>query len=376
MKTSSTAYYVTIRVRIFWCLLVAAAVSAAMCLGFFNPLEEGIHEWLVSGKPYGGRSLHAPAGMGIVFLLCIATAALRVEQPLVMIAYSVGLAFVYSLIASVVLLTNDVVLPVTPALLGLTGTSVALETLAWSEERLKRKSLERLETAKQQFTDMLVHDLKRRMSSILLSLSVLEQNGTADDENSRELMTTIRASADRMLLLTGNLLDIRKLEEGRMLLHRETVSLRKAAQESLKELRSAGSLAGVTLSIAENGDVAIRADRSILSRVLANLLWNALQHAPPGSTVELGYRQSGESAATIHVANRGDPVSPERRERIFTAFVSGDGEVKTSRAASTGLGLTFCKLAVESHGGSIGIESPWAAHGDGVRVFFSMPLGK
>jgi signal transduction histidine kinase len=286
-----------------------------------------------------------------------------------MIAFGTGIAFVYSLVAALVLATADVALPVTPALLGIAGSTAALETLAWSGERRRRRALEALESAKQQFTDMLVHDLKRRMSSILMAVSVLEKK--TDDGSVAELTGTIRASAERMLLLTGNLLDIRRIEEGRLALRREPLALRALVQESASEHRLASALSGVGMTVEERQPVTVAADRNVLLRVMANLLWNAFQHAPAGSAVVISYGPAGEGAAGLEVANEGVPVPAGEAANLFNAFVTT--QPADSREANTGLGLTFCKLAVEAHGGSIAIESPWK-DGRGVRIRVTLPL--
>ncbi len=218
---------------------------------------------------------------------------------------------------------------------------------------------------------MLVHDLKRRMSSILMSLSVLEKTNAEETQRRGTLTTTIRASAERLLLLTGNLLDIRKMEERHFTLRRERVNLAALVHDCLKEHRGACELTGVHIATAGDSDVGVDADRGILQRVLANLLWNALQHAPDGSEVELGYGVEGDRVA-LYVANHGAPLDAGEHTRLFTAFISNEVVPENSLVASTGLGLTFCKLAIEAHGGDIALESPWPGHADGVRVLLHL----
>jgi signal transduction histidine kinase len=285
-----------------------------------------------------------------------------------MLALGLGLGFVYLLAAAIFLLTYDTVLPILPALGGLSAATVLLGVLSWSDERLRLRRLRSAEAARQQFTDMLVHDLKRRMSSILLSLSVLEDAVGAPDKRTKELTATMRASAERMLLLTANLLDVRRMETGRLVLRREPLAALSLLRESLGEHRATAEIAGVTLRLVGDADVAVAGDRGLMSRVLANLLWNALQHAPPGSVVEVGCGPVERGRVAIWVANAGEPIPPSRRKDLFTAFAAGDTHPENSLVASTGLGLAFCRLAVEAHGGTIAVESPRPGHTDGVRV--------
>ena len=359
--------------RLGACLLVAFAMMAAHQAGLLAPVENQILQLFMTGEQW---SAHIPraAELAVIAFVSLAPAILRIEQPLVMLAFGSGIAFIYFLIVSIAFLTLDIALPISASLLGLFCSSTVVETLAWSEERRGRKALEQLELSKQQFTDMLVHDLRRRMSSILMALTVLEKRTSGTDDKNRELMDTMRASAERMLLLTGNLLDVRRMEESRLPLRCESVSLRNLVQESAKDLRSTALLTGTGIQVVGHDEVTVSLDRGVFLRVLANLLWNALQHAREGTDIELGYGMRDGRTAFVHVANRGICIPAEDRARIFSAFVSGRSTPKDSRAASTGLGLTFCKLATEAHGGTIELDSPWPPHDDGVLVRVLLPL--
>ena len=372
-STGGTGPFMALPVRFACCLAVAFLLAAVDDSGILRPLEDEVLAAFGAGRKFGSQELPAAARAELVFAICLAPALLRVEQPLIMIACGAGTGFVYCLIVSLVLLTSDVTLPVASVLLGLATATGLMETLAWSEERRRRRLLEQLEAARQQFTDMLVHDLKRRMSSILLSLSALERRIDPAGPDNREIMATIRASADRMLLLTGNLLDVRKVEEGRLVVRRELCSLKDLIQEGLRDQRVACELVGVRTALVSASDAQVSVDRGLFLRVLANLLWNAIQHAPAGSTIETGFGPAHDNRVVLYVANRGQPIPPGYEERLFTAFAAADGGPENSRAASTGLGLFFCKLAVEAHAGTIGIESPWPEHGDGVKVVISLP---
>jgi signal transduction histidine kinase len=361
--------------RTLGCCGVGILAAGAHLCGALAPIENTVLSWFIAGVDYGSSSIAPPLQALVIVSVCLAPAIVRIEQPLVLIACGAALAFIYYLIVSVLLLTSDITLPVSATMLGLCGAVALQETLAWSEERRRRQALESLEQARQQFTDMLVHDLKRRMSSILMALSVLEKTNAEETQRRGTLTTTIRASAERLLLLTGNLLDIRKMEERHFILQREPINLAELVQECLKEHRGACELTGVRVCTTGGGNVRANADRGVLRRVLANLLWNALQHAPEGSCVEIGYAWAGERVV-LHVANHGAPLAADERGQLFTAFVSNTAPPANSLVASTGLGLTFCKLAVEAHGGDIALESPWPGQADGVRVVLRLPAAR
>jgi len=363
--------YRSVQIRIAACLCVALLVAVAVRLGALTPLEEQLRALFVAGGGSGVNSVARLTEIAILAALCIGPAILRIEQPLVMLACGLGFGFTYLLIVSIVLLTSDLILPMTAPLLGLLGSSAVLETMAWSDEVSRRRRLEELEAARQRFTDMLVHDLKKRMSSILIALSVLEKQTTSADPKCEELTATIRASAERMLLLTGNLLEIRRIEEGKMVLHREDASLRDILRACMRDHQVAANIAGVRLDLDESTDVRASVDGSVLSRVMSNLLWNALQHAPHGSTVHIRLGVQPDGAPTIRVTNRGEPIPPRVREWMFQPYVSGEPNDQDSRTVNTGLGLTFCKMAIEAHGGSIHVDSPVAGTGDGVAVLLT-----
>lgn len=366
--------YGSVWVRATVGLLVTSIVSAGLAAGFFDDLENRIYAWFMAGSQFGSTHLPLAAEIGVVLLVCLIPVAVRMDQPLVLIACCLGVAFVNGLIASLVLLIYDILLPLTPSFLALMGCLGLLECLAWNEERARRKGLEILEASRQQLTDMLVHDLKRRMSSILMGLSVLKREGDSSVARRNELMDTIRASAERMLLLTGNLLGIRRMENAGMVLQREKMLLHTLIQESLRDHGSASMLVGVTLRTINAADIEVCLDKSLMLRVMSNLIWNAIQHAPEGSAIELSYGPDGDNHAIISVANRGSVIAQEDMGRFFNTFESGSSGPRDSLIASTGLGLTFCRMAVEAHHGTIALESPWSPHPDGVKATVRLPL--
>jgi signal transduction histidine kinase len=367
-----TVRYSRLLFRLAGCATIGLVAALVTFFGVLDPFEDIICDWLLSGRKYGGQALASTDGMGVVLLVCLAPAALRIEQPLGMVAWGIGIGFVYCLVAAIILLIYDTVIPILPALAGLSGTTGLLGFLAWSDERLRLRRLQSAEKARQQFTDMLVHDLKRRMSSILMSLSVLEANSRAGDRT-REIMATMKASAERMLMLTANLLDVRRMQEGRLVLRTEAMPLRDLLRETLREHLPAAELAGVSFQMSGEPDVVAAADRGILGRVLTNLFWNAIQHAPKGSAIEVCHGRGEPGRVFLSVSNGGAAIPAERQAGLFKAFVSGAPWSENSAAASTGLGLVFCRLAAEAHGGTIGVQSPRPGFADGVRVVVTLP---
>ncbi len=358
-------------VRLVCCLSVAIGVANLMYFQLLVPLEQGFCDIILEPGVHYHR-LSSAVEVLIVLCVCIGSSILRIERPFVMLAVGTISIIAYALVDLGVYILVELTLPATSPLLAIVGSTAILGTMAWSEERSRRRKLEQLEHAKQQFTDMLVHDLRRRMSSILTSFSVLEKNAVSADRTVKELMSAIRITADRILLQMNALLDIRKIEEGRMVLQRERVPLCRVIRESLEEHQSAADLTGLRFVLNADQDLRVEIDASIFSRVLANLLWNALQHAPQGSEIEIGCSAMSEGKAGIFIANRGKPISREQQKHLFEPFASS--RAAAGSGASTGLGLAFCRLALEAHGGAIQLESPCEKYGDGVKVIITLPL--
>jgi len=259
--------------------------------------------------------------------------------------------------------------------LALICSTVVLASLAWAGEQVRRRDLEAMEASKQQFTDMLVHDLKGRISTMSMSLSLIEER-VPEEFRPTKLFTTTNSSATRLLTQVNALLDIRKIEEGRMQLNLAPVNMRDVIEEVVREYQPGANL--INLSIVEHIDPAIERpaviDADIFQRILANLIWNALQYAKRGSEVVVGMRPVTEAGFEVYVANRGKPISPAIAAKLFKPFSTGTNAEKNVKTVSTGLGLAFCRLAAEAHGGSVRLNSPWEPHEDGVEVVLRVPF--
>jgi len=203
-------------------------------------------------------------------------------------------------------------------------------------------------------------------------MSLLEKK-SQNEAGHAELLTTLRASAERMLLEVNNLLDIRNIEECGARPRREQIELRRLLEESIEEHRPAADLVGVRFRLSGVSDAVLSADRHMLSRVMTNLLWNAIQHAPEGTDIDVGFAVSN-GMADICVTNRGEVIPPGKQKLMFQPFLSRLVEETEHPLEGTGIGLTFCKFAVEAHGGTIQVESPCGATGDGAKLVVRLPL--
>jgi len=223
----------------------------------------------------------------------------------------------------------------------------------YDQVRRQRDELFRLQLLQADLTAFIVHDLKNPVNSIDLHAQLLLRDKDAS-ERSRNTAGRIRAQVRELMRLILNLLDVTRGEQGHLSPTRALVDLRGVIGE-IVEVRSAQAEArGVTLRANVEAPV-VHADADLLRRVIENLLENAILHAPRASTVRVDAVQTDHSVE-VRVADEGAGVPDTMREAIFERFVQlAEGQGGGARVGR-GLGLTFCKLAVQAHGGRIWVE--------------------
>jgi two-component system sensor histidine kinase/response regulator len=230
--------------------------------------------------------------------------------------------------------------------------------------------LRTLERQRDDLTNMIVHDLRTPLSSVITGMQTLEGMGGLDDDR-QEMVEIAIAGGQTLLGMINDLLDVEKLESGSMQLESDVVSIENVTQAAIGQVRSLADSRGLTIARHIEGDLLpLRCDRDKLCRVLVNLLGNAIKFTPSGGALTLRARYELDSrSAEFSVSDTGEGIPPSAVEHIFEKF----GQVETrqgGRTMSTGLGLTFCKLAVEAHGGRIRVES---SPGQGSTFVFTIP---
>jgi two-component system, sensor histidine kinase and response regulator len=218
--------------------------------------------------------------------------------------------------------------------------------------RRQRDDLMRLGLQKERLSSFVVHDLKNPVNSLDLHAQLLLRQPDLPPR-ARDSVLHIRAEARALLRLILNLLDISKSEEGRLAPHPAAVPLDALTAEILEAFAIRASATRVTLKC-DLEVASVTADPDLLRRLLENLIDNALRHAPPGSTLTIASRR-GADGVELRVADQGRGIAPELREKLFERFVQGTAEQMLTRSGR-GLGLAFCRLAVEAHGGKMWVE--------------------
>ena len=186
------------------------------------------------------------------------------------------------------------------------------------------------------------------------------------------LVAVAEASLQSMLVEVNSLLDIRRMEEGRLRIRTDAVDVAALLDEVVRDYTAAAELTRSTLAvrIAPDTPVTFAGDRLLLVRLLSNLVINALQHGSVGGEITL-LAARHQQAVRLTVANRGATLTPEARQSLFQPF----HQVTSGSAhGGTGLGLTLARLAAEAHGGTLDVESPWFETRDGVAIHLLVPI--
>jgi len=247
-----------------------------------------------------------------------------------------------------------------------------MQSLKKQKRALHQKNLQliQLEKLKTDFYNMLIHDLKGPISELVANLDILSY--TVSDED-QECVEAAKAGCNTLYSMVSNLLDVSRFEEGRLNLVCEKIDPRDLIEEALARLFGLVEMEQLSFDKrfpSDDSVTFVEGDRGILLRVLQNLLTNAIRYSPSGETIEVGFENIKSSQIRFFVRDRGSGVPPEFHQSIFEKYFQS-GAIKDGRQYTTGLGLTFCKMAVEAHGGSIGIESESLK---GSCFFFILPV--
>ena len=217
------------------------------------------------------------------------------------------------------------------------------------------EQLRKLEDLRDNLTLMIVHDMRSPLIGIIGYLKILEMDaGKKLNPEERVMLSAVRGSGLVLEGMVNALLDISRLEQGQMPLHKTTTDMDILIQNAIQSL---GSLTERSVIDHQRQPlpVMVNCDAILVTRIIANLVGNAVKFTPEGGQISVSVEKY-EKEARFRVADTGYGIPREYHQKIFEKF--GQVETRQQRKMySTGLGLTFCKLAVEAHGGMIGVES-------------------
>ncbi|MCX5666958.1 MAG: ATP-binding protein [Candidatus Omnitrophica bacterium] len=232
------------------------------------------------------------------------------------------------------------------------------------------KKLRELEDMKDSLTHMIIHDLNNPLATVLGLMYVLKmQFEDKLTEGQKTSLAIAFAAGDGLRRMIGNLLDINKMEEGKIRLRYGYFNLGVIAEEVVGQMQVIARVDEKTVSLEASENIPdVSADKGLITRVIANLVDNAVKYTPvKGSVCVKTLYNRDEKSFYVHVSDTGDGIPTEYLNKIFDKFA----QVETKKARTgRGLGLTFCKMAVEAHGGKIWVESE---PGKGSIFTFTLP---
>ncbi|MEI6043675.1 MAG: PAS domain S-box protein [Chloroflexota bacterium] len=252
------------------------------------------------------------------------------------------------------------------------------EVLAIVRDITERKEVERL---KNEFISTVSHELRTPLTSIRGSLGLII-GGIAGEipPQTRTMVDIAYKNSERLVRLINDILDIEKIESGKMVFNLKPLPLLELLELSLEANRGYATQYGVQLSLDLNQtiptDLYVEADSDRLIQVLTNLLSNAIKFSPTGDKVVLSVtvnssNQRSPEKVRIAVTDYGSGIPEEFRSRIFQKFAQADSSDSRLKGG-TGLGLSISKAIVEKHGGQLGFEP--TPGGRGTTFYFNLPL--
>jgi signal transduction histidine kinase len=234
-----------------------------------------------------------------------------------------------------------------------THKSTLAQLQASRDELAKRhEALERAQQDQRELTEFIVHDLKNPLTVVNAGLELV---GELVPDASSDLGQTVSEAAEaarRLRTMVEDLLAISRMEQSDFPLQREEVSVTKLLRAVIQAYVRRAQERGIVLAPPPELILEIKADRTLLQRVLENILDNAFRYTPANGRIAVTTTRSSQRVE-INVSNDGPPIPERERHRVFEKFRRGARDA--SSFGNAGLGLYFCKRAVEAHGGGIDI---------------------
>jgi NtrC-family two-component system sensor histidine kinase KinB len=226
----------------------------------------------------------------------------------------------------------------------------------------------KLDTLRDDLTSMIYHDLRSPLANVVSSLDLLATMLPSEDTAMKSLLDISLRSTERIKRMTESLLDLSILEAGQPIGTRIAARVNDLIYEAVEAIESTINNKNQSISYKVHENLPnVLVDQDMIRRVITNLLENASKYSPSGSNIEVGAKKIGDQVQ-FWVQDHGQGIPASEHERIFNKFT----RLKTENGPKgLGLGLAYCRLAVQAHGGSIWVESEL---GTGSRFCFTLPV--
>ncbi|MBN2045287.1 MAG: GAF domain-containing protein [Anaerolineales bacterium] len=214
--------------------------------------------------------------------------------------------------------------------------------------------LKKLEQIREDLTSMIYHDLRSPLANVVSGLDLIRSIVPAEYEIESIIQIGER-SLNRVQRLVSSLLDTSRLQAGQKIVTKTPVVFQTLAAEAVETIRPAADASNFVIKINQPEEpLTVMVDTDMIRRVMINLLENALKFSPVGRQIEITIHQDGQEIF-FAVKDEGRGISEEDQKNVFERFMRADGTA--AKTKGLGLGLAFCKLAVEGHGGKIWVDS-------------------
>lgn len=231
----------------------------------------------------------------------------------------------------------------------------------------KMKELLELDELKTDLTNFIVHDLKGPISTLIANLDMLSYEELTPLQF--EYLNIAMADTYKLQRMVMNILDVSKLEDGKVMIYRDEIDIHSLSSREISSCKVAMQQKGIEVALKGESRI-IYVDENLISRVISNLLLNAMDYSPDGEKINLEISYDGLKKETlIAISDRGSGVPDGLKEKIFDKYFQVKSEER-QRKMTTGLGLTFCELVVKAHGGVLWVED---TDGGGATFKFTLP---
>jgi two-component system, OmpR family, sensor kinase len=272
-------------------------------------------------------------------------------------------------------LSDDIMMPLGVSTTLLVNEGVVNGIIFVIRDRRESKELEqlkRVDKLKDEFLSMVSHELRTPLTSIkAYTETLMFMVGEGDTESEMEFLKIITEESERLTRLINDVLDLSKIEAGKMNFFMEEENIVEIVKKSIKNMKGFAESKSITINeIIENENIKVYIDKDRTMQVLANLINNAVKFTPEKGLIEVGVALRDNKFAVVTIKDNGIGIKSEEHSNIFEKFKQSE-DVMVRTVGGTGLGLSISKNIVEHFGGKIWVESEY---GKGATFLFTIPL--